>query len=128
MRNRVQLAGTVVAMALLVVGLPATAAAQTQNEGGPRLGAPSREYVPTPQINLTGMLKSDGAGGYVLVDEQSGDSICSQEKGEEVREVRRPDGDGRGQMGRQRSDLEDLQRLEGEARLRCCRQVTKGAR
>ena len=81
MRNRVQLAGTVIAMALLVVGLPAMAAAQTQNEGGPQVGAPSREYVPTPQINLTGMLKSDGAGGYVLVDEQSGESIELKKQG-----------------------------------------------
>ena len=74
MRNRVQLAGTVIAMALLVAGLPAMAAAQTQNEGGPQVGAPSREYVPTPQIKLTGMLKSEG-GSYALVDEQSGESI-----------------------------------------------------
>ena len=37
--------------------------------------------MPTPQINLTGMLKSDGAGGYVLVDEQSGDSIELKKKG-----------------------------------------------
>ena len=82
MRNRVQLAGTALAMALLVVGLPAAAAAQT--EGGPQVGAPSREYVPIPKIMLTGMLKSDGADGYLLVDQQSGDSIELKKKSKKL--------------------------------------------
>ena len=81
MKNRVQLAGPVIAMALLVVGLPAMAGTQTQNEGGPQVGGPSREYTPPPQITLTGMLRSDGAGGYGLVDQQSGESIDLKKQG-----------------------------------------------
>jgi hypothetical protein len=65
-------------MALLVAGFPALAAAQT--EGGPQLGGPQREYVPTPAVNVTGMLQSDDADGYVLVDQESGDSIALKGK------------------------------------------------
>jgi hypothetical protein len=84
MRNRLQLAGIVIAMALLVVGFPAIAAAQTQAEGGPQVGGPQREYVPVPMVMLTGMLKSDGADGYMLVDQQSGDSIDLKKKSKKL--------------------------------------------
>jgi hypothetical protein len=39
-----------------------------------------------PMIALTGMLKSDGSGGYTLVDQASGDSIVLKRKAKKLGE------------------------------------------
>ena len=76
MRNRAKLAGTVIAMALLVAGFPALVAAQ--DEGGPQTAAyPQREIA--PPVTVTGMVQA-GTDGYLLVDQESGDSIALKGK------------------------------------------------
>ena len=90
MGKRTRAAVTVFAAALLLGPFATLAAAQQpqyppRNEGGPIEGPAMR--VPEPMINLTGMLKSDGADGYMLVDQASGDSITLKKKSKKLGEL-----------------------------------------
>jgi hypothetical protein len=80
--SRVQLAGTAFVMALLAIGFPAFVAAQ-QYEGGPQEGGPYRAVE--PMVTVTGMVQPATDGdGFVLVDQQSGDSIALKGKKKKV--------------------------------------------
>jgi hypothetical protein len=83
MKERAYAAAITFAAALLI-GLPAVAVAQEEPEyeGGPGQMAPA----PEPMIRLTGMLESDGAGGWTLVDQASGDSIVLKKKSKKLAE------------------------------------------
>jgi hypothetical protein len=82
---------TVIAAALLMGPFATLAVAQQEqyppprNEGGPIEGPAMR--VPEPMIDITGMLQSDGADGYVLVDQASGDSITLKKKSKKLGEL-----------------------------------------
>jgi hypothetical protein len=80
----------VIAAALLLAPFATLAVAQQEqypprNEGGPMEGPAMR--VPEPMVNLTGMLQSDGDGGYTLVDQSSGDSIELEKKSKKLGEL-----------------------------------------
>jgi hypothetical protein len=76
MRSRVRQAGILIAMALLVAGVPGLAVAQ--DEGGPQSAYPQREIA--PPVTVTGMVQADGTEGYLLIDKESGDSIALKGK------------------------------------------------
>ena len=90
MSKRAHAGLAVVAAALMMGAFAIGAVAQQQpapqrpgyDEGGPSNG-PVAPYV-EPMISLTGMLQSDGADGWTLVDQASGDSIELKKKSKKL--------------------------------------------
>jgi hypothetical protein len=88
MSKRAHAAVAVVASALMMGAFAIGAVAQQAPAQQPPgyEGGPGMVRVPEPMISLTGMLQSDGAEGWMLVDQASGDSITLKKKSKKLAE------------------------------------------
>jgi hypothetical protein len=86
MQRRAHAAVIVVAAALLIGGVAFAQPPTSPAEGGPAQG-PAAYRAPEPMISLTGMLHGDGAGGFTLVDQTSGESIVLKKKAKKLEKL-----------------------------------------